>query len=171
MESMSYLGGGRGIRTPVRVAPQTVFKTAGFNRSPIPPSSIIPESFYLRRLSLLESPGLGLDCHHSVTAGDLLHCRLLGLVVGVGIAHGDGDARMAQKLLCRHDVNAFPNEPGSERVPENMPGYARQARFFARDLQTGLQVAEAVPRHVVVDHVGTFLHRLPCHQNRSEERR
>ena len=31
-------GGGRGIRTPVRVSPQTVFKTAGFNHSPIPPS-------------------------------------------------------------------------------------------------------------------------------------
>src|SRR5436189_875165 len=34
-------GGGRGIRTPVRVAPQTVFKTAGFNHSPIPPYLII----------------------------------------------------------------------------------------------------------------------------------
>src|SRR5579884_2166949 len=34
-------GGGRGIRTPVRVTPQTVFKTAGFNHSPIPPISIL----------------------------------------------------------------------------------------------------------------------------------
>jgi hypothetical protein len=34
-------GGGRGIRTPVRVSPQTVFKTAGFNHSPIPPPSKI----------------------------------------------------------------------------------------------------------------------------------
>src|SRR4051794_2099508 len=32
-------GGGRGIRTPVRVTPQTVFKTAGFNHSPIPPTT------------------------------------------------------------------------------------------------------------------------------------
>src|ERR1700724_3667206 len=30
-------GGGRGIRTPERVTPLTVFKTAGFNHSPIPP--------------------------------------------------------------------------------------------------------------------------------------
>src|ERR1700730_8724712 len=32
-------GGGRGIRTPERVTPLTVFKTAGFNHSPIPPTS------------------------------------------------------------------------------------------------------------------------------------
>src|SRR6266545_3421468 len=31
-------GGGRGIRTPERLAPLTVFKTAGFNHSPIPPA-------------------------------------------------------------------------------------------------------------------------------------
>src|SRR3982750_273464 len=36
-------GGGRGIRTPVRVTPQTVFKTAGFNHSPIPPNTILPD--------------------------------------------------------------------------------------------------------------------------------
>jgi hypothetical protein len=29
--------GGRGIRTPGGVTPTTVFKTAGFNHSPIPP--------------------------------------------------------------------------------------------------------------------------------------
>ena len=32
-------GGGRGIRTPERVAPLTVFKTAAFNHSAIPPLS------------------------------------------------------------------------------------------------------------------------------------
>ncbi len=30
-------GGGRGIRTPVPLSRETVFKTAGFNHSPIPP--------------------------------------------------------------------------------------------------------------------------------------
>ena len=30
-------GGGRGIRTPERVTPLTVFKTAAFNHSAIPP--------------------------------------------------------------------------------------------------------------------------------------
>src|SRR5208337_828587 len=35
----SYLdGGGRGIRTPEPLSGLTVFKTAGFNRSPIPPA-------------------------------------------------------------------------------------------------------------------------------------
>src|SRR5579884_3984291 len=36
-------GGGRGIRTPERVTPLTVFKTAGFNHSPIPPFTILPD--------------------------------------------------------------------------------------------------------------------------------
>jgi len=31
------LGGGRGIRTPGTLSGTTVFKTAGINRSPIPP--------------------------------------------------------------------------------------------------------------------------------------
>ncbi len=37
-------GGGRGIRTPERVTPLTVFKTAGFNHSPIPPFIIVADS-------------------------------------------------------------------------------------------------------------------------------
>ena len=40
-ESDEGSGGGRGIRTPERVTPLTVFKTAGFNHSPIPPSPIV----------------------------------------------------------------------------------------------------------------------------------
>jgi hypothetical protein len=36
-------GGGRGIRTPGRVSPSTVFKTAGFNHSPIPPFTIVSD--------------------------------------------------------------------------------------------------------------------------------
>jgi hypothetical protein len=35
--SALYSGGGRGIRTPEWVPPLTVFKTAAFNRSAIPP--------------------------------------------------------------------------------------------------------------------------------------
>ena len=34
-------GGGRGIRTPGGVSPTAVFKTAGFNRSPIPPEASV----------------------------------------------------------------------------------------------------------------------------------
>jgi hypothetical protein len=37
---MSY-GGGGGIRTPVTLSGQTVFKTAGFNHSPTPPLPIL----------------------------------------------------------------------------------------------------------------------------------
>ena len=39
-----YGGGGGGIRTPETLSGLTVFKTAGFNRSPTPPSPIIPTS-------------------------------------------------------------------------------------------------------------------------------
>ena len=51
-EALSSHGGGRGIRTPERVTPLTVFKTAAFNHSAIPPSSILPDSTTLRILSL-----------------------------------------------------------------------------------------------------------------------
>src|SRR6266571_5659963 len=37
VKSISYKDGGRGIRTPGTVPRTAVFKTAGFNRSPIPP--------------------------------------------------------------------------------------------------------------------------------------
>src|SRR6266436_7698385 len=36
--TIRYDGGGRGIRTPERVTPLTVFKTAAFNHSAIPPT-------------------------------------------------------------------------------------------------------------------------------------
>ena len=36
-----FSGGGGGIRTPETLSSLTVFKTAGFNRSPTPPLSIL----------------------------------------------------------------------------------------------------------------------------------
>ena len=42
------LNGGRGIRTPERVSPLTVFKTAAFNHSAIPPVVIVPDFMRLR---------------------------------------------------------------------------------------------------------------------------
>src|SRR5215510_1408518 len=38
-DKLSGINGGRGIRTPGTVPRTAVFKTAGFNRSPIPPKS------------------------------------------------------------------------------------------------------------------------------------
>ena len=40
-ELVRLSGGGRGIRTPGGVSPTAVFKTAGFNRSPIPPQASV----------------------------------------------------------------------------------------------------------------------------------
>jgi hypothetical protein len=40
------VGGGRGIRTPGTLSSTTVFKTAGFNHSPIPPRWAKPASFF-----------------------------------------------------------------------------------------------------------------------------
>ena len=48
-----YEYGGRGIRTAERVTPLTVFKTAGFNHSPIPPIPILLDFIRLRTRSLL----------------------------------------------------------------------------------------------------------------------
>ena len=42
--SALYSGGGRGIRTPEWVPPLTVFKTAAFNRSAIPPFTNVSNS-------------------------------------------------------------------------------------------------------------------------------
>jgi hypothetical protein len=52
-------GGGRGIRTPERVTPLTVFKTAGFNHSPIPPFIIVSDFIRLRNLATLKIGGTG----------------------------------------------------------------------------------------------------------------
>ena len=42
-------GGGGGIRTPGTLSGPTVFKTAGFNRSPTPPFRIVPFRIVLCR--------------------------------------------------------------------------------------------------------------------------
>jgi hypothetical protein len=39
-----FSNGGRGIRTPERVTPLAVFKTAAFNHSAIPPATKLPDS-------------------------------------------------------------------------------------------------------------------------------
>jgi hypothetical protein len=43
-------GGGGGIRTPGTLSGPTVFKTAGFNRSPTPPFLIVAYSSFYRRI-------------------------------------------------------------------------------------------------------------------------
>jgi hypothetical protein len=47
LENQGLTGGGRGIRTPERLPTLTVFKTAAFNHSAIPPISkyLIPQGF------------------------------------------------------------------------------------------------------------------------------
>jgi hypothetical protein len=47
LEIKNLDGGGRGIRTPGTLSSSTVFKTAGFNHSPIPPilSYLIPSIY------------------------------------------------------------------------------------------------------------------------------
>ena len=52
-------GGGRGIRTPEPLAGLTVFKTAGFNRSPIPPVLLFN---YIQRASCLFNSHCGDFC-------------------------------------------------------------------------------------------------------------
>ena len=54
MKMKEMNGGGRGIRTPVPVAREAIFKTAAFNHSAIPPEKCIFSSIRL----LLSSFGL-----------------------------------------------------------------------------------------------------------------
>src|SRR5580698_7924831 len=91
--------GGRGIRTPERVTPLTVFKTAGFNHSPIPPSSILPDFIALELLSLLGFPLARQHCHWFVTTGRALHGPRLGFLVRMGVAHGHRYRRMPKQFL------------------------------------------------------------------------
>ena len=63
-------GGGRGIRTPESLSTLTVFKTGAFNRSAIPPFTILPDSIILRGVSLCRFWLFGLSrhlCHYFVT--------------------------------------------------------------------------------------------------------
>jgi hypothetical protein len=63
----SYLienGGGRGIRTPESLSTLTVFKTGAFNRSAIPPFSILSDFFILRGVSHSRFGLFGLPGHH-----------------------------------------------------------------------------------------------------------
>src|ERR1700693_6072142 len=87
----SNTGGGRGIRTPERVTPLTVFKTAGFNHSPIPPISILPDFIRLRALSLPGPAWFRQDCHYLGTTSNGLNCARLGLSVRARVAHLDDD--------------------------------------------------------------------------------
>ena len=87
-------GGGRGIRTPERVTPLTVFKTAGFNHSPIPPIPIVSDLIRLRALSLLGSTGSARfwdDCHYFGTTSHSLNCPSLSFIAHVRIAHRNDD--------------------------------------------------------------------------------
>src|SRR5881397_3856365 len=66
--------GGRGIRTPGTVPRTAVFKTAGFNHSPIPPSPRIPELLPLLNHRLVQDGGVSFGGDGWVGAG------LLGLL-------------------------------------------------------------------------------------------
>src|SRR5580698_1787238 len=117
--------GGRGIRTPERVTPLTVFKTAGFNHSPIPPLRILSDSFILRTMSRCRF-GLfclaGHDCHRCVTGRKLRHRPRFCFVITMCVPHRGVDGRMTQQLLDGHEVHAGSREARSEGMPERVPG-------------------------------------------------
>ena len=88
------LGGGRGIRTPESLSTLTVFKTGAFNRSAIPPFTILPDSIILRGVSLCRFWLFGLSrhlCHYFVTSRQLRHRARLRIVIRVRVPHGRVD--------------------------------------------------------------------------------
>ena len=71
--------GGRGIRTPGTVPRTAVFKTAGFNRSPIPPMSILTDFLDLQTAVLpFWDPPHTLFARASADA--LISSRIVGFV-------------------------------------------------------------------------------------------
>ncbi len=61
-------GGGGGIRTPVPIAREAVFKTARFihSRTPPPANSPVHCSFQPSFVAMVASLAVFLDCHESV---------------------------------------------------------------------------------------------------------
>ena len=90
---LSGFNGGRGIRTPGTVPRTAVFKTAGFNHSPIPPHWILPDFITLPVLSLPRAARLGLR-----------------LIVGMRVPHRDDDSGMPKQFLHCHNVGVLANE-------------------------------------------------------------
>jgi hypothetical protein len=108
------VGGGRGIRTPESLSTLTVFKTGAFNRSAIPPSSILPDSIILRGVSQLHLSCLLFprhNCHVFVTCWQLRHGPRLRLVIQVRVSHSCCDRRMPQEFLHRHKVHPGARQP------------------------------------------------------------
>ena len=156
-------GGGRGIRTPERVTPLTVFKTAAFNHSAIPPSSILPDLIALPILSrccllLFSLPRH--DCHYFVTGRQGRHGARLGVVVAVGVPHGRVDRRVPQEFFDSDEVHPGIREARGERMPEGVPGDAAEAGPPERRLPTGLEIEEPVAGQRVVKHVRPMFGRL-----------
>ena len=95
----------------MRVTPQTVFKTAGFNHSPIPPFSILPDFIVLLTLSLSSSARFRDHCHWFVTSAYALYGLLFHLVARMGVAHGNNDSCVPHQFLHGHDVGSSLQEP------------------------------------------------------------
>jgi hypothetical protein len=137
----------------VRLSTQTVFKTAGFNHSPIPPTSILPDSINLQGVSLCHffSLFLGTGVTTLSLLGKLRHCSHLRIVIRVRVAHGGVDCRMPQELLHGHQVHTGARQPRGERMPQCVPGDAGQTGPFQNRLEASLQVAKPVTRDRVVE--------------------
>src|SRR5580658_6048605 len=69
MTALLISGGGRGIRTPERVTPLTVFKTAAFNHSAIPPSLSYPISLCDCTIYVVQQLCNGVSASHAGPSG------------------------------------------------------------------------------------------------------
>ncbi len=80
-------GGGRGIRTPGTLSGTTVFKTAGINRSPIPPRDVLRIAVWGLGVSV-KGPGLSPSSFWRLFQWPEGHCSLrvrAGRECGLGI--------------------------------------------------------------------------------------
>jgi len=104
------VGGGRGIRTPGTLAGTTVFKTAGINRSPIPPRGVGLYSI-VRRNRKLPAGFAEAGARGSVAKGGTARTRQL--LWGVAGADSQPAKLLKSRRLCGEECynrGAWPSE-------------------------------------------------------------
>ncbi len=139
-ETGKRYGGGRGIRTPGTLSSSTVFKTAGFNHSPIPPFIILSDSFILRTMSQCRFRLFclsGHDCHRF----QLTLKRVHGALRLSGFSLDSIRNRRPPVVLKQQRVESArwvrPSHVWGDHLSGNSPGIQRDARIAGKERRSG----------------------------------
>jgi outer membrane protein insertion porin family len=139
-----FSGGGRGIRTPERVTPLTVFKTAAFNHSAIPPPTILADATSVSVST--PKPAAAGARRIEVVMLRMRSLSLLGCFAWLAVAQTSRTPKAAPPPGVIHSVTVEGNKlyqtsdilkvlalkPGTPATPEGFK--AAQGRLLATDL-------------------------------------